>query len=109
MFTLRRQQMMGPRCPRIGQRVPWRIVAIRKRSALAFSGRTEPIREMMMIGRRKIKRNVMVLSYPVLRRGGPATHANRFHMTVLPERLVKMMICLETLFHPIAVARRVRD
>jgi hypothetical protein len=57
--------MMGPRCPRIGQGVPWRIVAVRKRSALGFSGKTELIREMMMIGRRKIKRYVMVLSCPV--------------------------------------------
>ena len=109
MFTLRRRQMMGPRCPRIGQGVPWRIVAVMKRSALGFSGKTELIREMMMIGRRKIKIYMMVLSCPVLRIGGPATHANRFHMTVLPERLVKMMICLETVFHPIAVAQRVRD
>ena len=101
--------MMGPWYPQIGQGIPQRIVAIRKRSALGFSGRTERIREMMMIGRRKIKRYVMVLSCPVLRREGPSTHANRFHMTVLPERLVKMMICSETVFHPIAVARRVRD
>jgi hypothetical protein len=47
---------MGPRCPRIGQGVPLRIVTIRKRSALGLFGKTERIREMMMIGRRKIKR-----------------------------------------------------
>jgi hypothetical protein len=55
-------------------------VTIRKRSALGLSGKKERIREMMMIGRRKIKRYVMILSCPVSRRGGPATHANRFHM-----------------------------
>ena len=57
--------MMRPRCPQIGQGFPWRIVAIRKQSALGYSGRTERIREMMMIGRRKIKRYVIVLSFPV--------------------------------------------
>jgi len=70
---------MGPRCPRIGQGVPWRIVTIRKWSALGLSGKMERIREVMMIGRRKIKRYMMILSSHVSRRGGPATHANRFH------------------------------
>jgi hypothetical protein len=47
---------MGPRCPRRGKGVPRRIVAIRKRHALGFVGMTERIREMMMIGRKKIKK-----------------------------------------------------
>jgi hypothetical protein len=51
---------MGPRCPRRGQGVPLRIVAIRKRHDLRFIGRTELIREMMMIGKRKIRRYVMI-------------------------------------------------
>ena len=72
---------MGPRCPRKAQGVPRKIVVLRKRSDMGFFGRTERIRrEMMMIGRRKIKRYVMILSCPVSRRGGPATHAIRFHM-----------------------------
>jgi hypothetical protein len=57
-------------------------MVLMKRSDLGFFGKMESIREMMMIGRRKIKRYVMILilSCPVSRRGGPATHANRFHM-----------------------------
>jgi hypothetical protein len=51
---------MGPRCPQRGQGVPLIIVAIRKRRDLGFIGRTEHIREMMMIGRRKIRRYVMI-------------------------------------------------
>jgi hypothetical protein len=47
---------MGPRCPRRGQGVPWRIVAIRKWHDLGFVGMTEHIREMMMIGRKKIQK-----------------------------------------------------
>jgi hypothetical protein len=50
---------MGPRCPRRGQGVPQRIVAIRKRHDLGFIGMRERIREMMMIGRKKIKRYVL--------------------------------------------------
>jgi hypothetical protein len=46
---------MGPRCRQIGQ-------GVRKQSALGLSGKTKRIREMMMIGRRKIKRYVMTLS-----------------------------------------------
>ena len=51
---------MGPRCPRRGQGVPLRMVTIRKRHDLGFIGRTEHIREMMMIRRRKITRYVMI-------------------------------------------------
>jgi len=53
---------MGPRCPREAQGVPRRIVVLRRRSDLGFLGRMEYIREMMMIGRMKIKRDMMTLS-----------------------------------------------
>jgi hypothetical protein len=46
---------MGPRCPRKAQGVPRRIVVLRKRSDLGFFGKKECIREMMIIGRIKIK------------------------------------------------------
>jgi hypothetical protein len=50
---------MVPQCPRRGQGVPQRIVAIRKRRDLGFIGMTEHIREMMMIERKNIKRYMM--------------------------------------------------
>ncbi len=50
---------MSPWCPRRGQGVPRRIVAIRKWRDLGFVGMTERIREMMMIMRKRIKRYVM--------------------------------------------------
>jgi hypothetical protein len=53
---------MGPRCPRRAQGVPRRIVVLRKRSDLGFFGKMECIREMMMIGRTKMKRYMMILN-----------------------------------------------
>jgi hypothetical protein len=53
---------MGPRCPRRAQGVPRRIVVLRKRSDLGFFGKMECIREMMMLGRMKIKRYMMKLN-----------------------------------------------
>ena len=47
---------MGPWCPQKAQGVPRRIVVLRKWSDLGFFGKMECIREMMMIGRMKIKR-----------------------------------------------------
>jgi hypothetical protein len=53
---------MGPRCPRKAQGVPRKIVVLRKRSDLGFFGKKECIREMMIIGRMKIKRYMMTLN-----------------------------------------------
>jgi hypothetical protein len=53
---------MGPRCPRKSQGVPRRIVVLRKRSDLEFFGMKECIREMMILGRMKIKRYMMTLN-----------------------------------------------
>jgi hypothetical protein len=53
---------MGPRCPRKAQGVPRRIVVLRKRSDLGFFGKKERIREMMIIGRMKIKWYMMTLN-----------------------------------------------
>jgi hypothetical protein len=53
---------MGPRCPRKAQGVPRRIVVLRKRSDLGFFGKKECIREMLIIGRMKIKRYMMTLN-----------------------------------------------
>jgi len=53
---------MRPRCPREAQGVLRRIVVLRRWSNLGFLGRMECIREMMMIGRMKIKRDMMTLN-----------------------------------------------